>query len=287
MNTNYELTSEMKNDLLAKDTYAYDVEQIDWNLFIFYYPKGKRKKELRNVLLWDRTFEIESYKKLQYGLYLITDSCGDLLMDTRIMCNITIGSFVSYEEISPNVYLCQMEMDYSGKRRFTLYHTEYTDKKKEYILDGFDQEILLFDRYEKLSETFYLLYDEENTLLYNIVYDWRVCIEKHTEIAKDVYWIETNHKGCGLVTAKDIVCFSKEESFDSYKSAGRILIMKKNYSGFCFLDIHTGKKSNLYSGVFDFELYEEKEDSVIFTSFNGSVCEVFYDTLAFKGWRFA
>lgn len=295
MKTTYGLSREMKNELLAKTAegenakQACDVVQIDWNLFIFFDSTGR--KELRNLLRWEHAFEIESFKKIQYGLYVIKDEHGDLLIDTRIPCNITIGNLISYQEISPNVFLCQMEL-HNGRRLFTLYHLEHTQQKKKHAksTQGFDEDILLFENYEKLSEEFYLLYDGDSKLLYNIIYDWVVSIKDYKPLTEEVYLLEiqeeySSPKYC-IVSSRDTSSPCEEDYFSSYQTAGRIFIMKKCSEEFCFYDINSGNKGTHYSGTFHFDTFQEEQDGVIFTSHNGSACKIFYDELAFHYWQF-
>lgn len=175
------LTESMKKELLAlsadgsEASPANHVEQIDWNIYLFHYPHGR--KELFNLLFSGYRFEVESYKKIEVGIYHITDECGNILVDMRVPCNMTIGNLISYEKISEQVYCCEME-DCHNQRYCTFYHLDVQRKVK-----GFNEGILLFKTYEKISETFYLLDSGTDDMrVYHIIDGWSVRMKNFVKL---------------------------------------------------------------------------------------------------------
>ena len=290
----YNLTKEMKDDLLAKtasgtDAYpACDVTQIDWNLFILHYPNGST--ELRNLLCWNDYLDLnpdpQSCKKLEYGVYLIGSlSGGNFLVDTRSM-NWINNDIESYEKLSQDIYLVKHDLGYS------FYNLQWVFRKNvDELCD------VTFQNYRKLSEIFYLL-DEgtEDMYLYNMKLNWCYPIKGHQLLTETMCIIELklpekkSHYGkYYVVTENDTPQKLKYRNlYHSYTKLSRLLIINDNGWNTClFYDCKNGRKGIPQEvGKFVYESYEEKEDYVRFKSANDSFCDIFYDTLEFSRWQF-
>lgn len=290
----YNLTKEMKDDLLAKTTVgsnvypACDAEQIDWNLFILHYPDGTT--QLRNLLFWDAYLDFQpdpkSYKKLEYGVFLIRDiRGGDYLIDTRSMNWMVNDDIECYEKLSQDIYLVKHFMGYS------FYNLQWVFRK------DIDNSAFSFKNYRKLSEVFYLLdKGTEDMCLYNIKLNWCYKIKECQLLTETMCLIELelpekkSYFGkYYVVTENDAPDKLKYRNlYHAYTRLSRLLIIKNNGWNTClFFDCKTGRKGIPQEvGEFVYESYKEEEDHVRFISANGSFCDIFYDTLEFTRWQF-
>lgn len=321
----YHLTKEMKNELLKKAALGnedsccpVDVEQIDWNLFLFEYADGV--KQLRNLLRWDDYSikrVVHSYQKIEYGLYLINYGRDTYLLDTRKKMNVFIFNVTSYKKISEDLYLIELQNPgYWEGKKWMLYHMNWESVK------GFP----VFSTYRKLEGSFYIL-DEgmPDMKFYNLDSNVMVPILEYTRLEEGLYLLKENllynylfmeqymfpeeeqyedvedDDSEELLTSEDMAELYRLFSFRSDKPTelffkyqrkknGRMLVLKKYYGDelqdVVLFDSKTGKEgSQKISDLYDLE-WEESENSLVFFAKNGASCEIYFDSLQFRGWKF-
>lgn len=320
----YHLTKEMKNELLKKAALGnegsccpVDVEQIDWNLFLFEYADGV--KQLKNLLRWDDYSikrVVHSYQKIEYGLYLINYGRDTYLLDTRKKMSVFIFSVTSYKKISEDLYLIELQNPvYWEGKKFMLYHLNWESVK------GFP----VFSTYRKLEGSFYIL-DEGTPYMkfYNLDSNAMVPISEYTRLEEGLYLLKENllykyvfmeeymfpeeeqyedvddDDSQELLTSEDMAelyrLFSLSsdkptEPFFEYqrKKNGRMFVLKKHYGDelqdVILFDSKTGKESpEDISDLYNME-WKESENSLTFFA-KKAFCEIPFDTLQFRGWKF-
>lgn len=320
----YHLTKEMKNELLKKAALGnedsccpVDVEQIDWNLFLFEYANGV--KQLKNLLRWDdysMKRVVHSYQKIEYGLYLINYGRDAYLLDTRKKVSSFIFSVTSYKKVSEDLYLIELQNPgYWEGKKWMLYHLNWESVK------GFP----VFSTYRKLEGSFYVL-DEGTPYMkfYNLDSNVMVPILEYTRLEEGLYLLKENllykylfmeeymfpeeeqyedvdDDSEELLTSEDIAELYRLFSFKSdnptepffeyqRKKNGRMFVLKKHYGDdlqdIILFDSKTGKESfQQISDLYDME-WKESEKGLVFFAKNGAFCEISFDSLQFRGWKF-
>ena len=294
MNTQNYLTKEMKNALFNKmarykvPLYPCDVEQIDWNVFLFHYPTGW--KQLKTLLRWKQEYpSVSSIERLEYGLYIITSHEMNTVyfIDIHIPCYSALSNIVSYKKISDEVYLFGMKFpDESDGTQYVFHHLGCENLTQS----------CWFKTYRKLESPLYILdEDTEDETFYDMDSNTDIPILEYTSLEEGLYVLTINpekseeypnpsdkeqyrlyHLNSGTVST----------TFTSYKRAGRLLLLKTDHFDYIIFDSITGNQNPTRLYHFDFESFEEMDDHTVFKQKSGAICKIPFQTLEFGGWKF-
>jgi len=302
MNTQNYLTKEMKNALFNKmarykvPLYPCDVEQIDWNVFIFHYPTGW--KQLKTLLRWKQEYpSVDSIERLEYGIYLIT-SCEEVyFVDTRRRYDTALCHIVSHEKFSDNVYVLGIQRSDKWENKQYMFYNLYWElipqcRSHRKSLNQYR----VFETYRKLEGSLYILdEDTEDETFYDLDSNTDIPILEYTSLEEGLYVLTMNPEKSEEYTKSSykeqyrlyhLNSGAVSKTFTSYKRAGRLLLLKTDHFDYIIFDSITGNQNPTRLYHFDFESFEEMDDHTVFKQKSGAICKIPFQTLEFGGWKF-